>query len=72
MRYAISTSVPQMYVGISVALKVISVHLQTIRCRKILYSIVQTNLVVGPCLHGMVCPQVADRGTTSDKEGSCE
>jgi len=30
------------------------------------------NLVVGPCHHGMARPQVADRGTASDKEGSCE
>ena len=28
--------------------------------------------VVGPCHHGMAHPQVADRGTASDKEGSCE
>jgi len=42
MKYVISTSVPQMNVGISVALKVISVHLQIIRCRKILYSTAQT------------------------------
>jgi len=28
--------------------------------------------VVGPCHHGMARPQVADRGTASDKEGSCE
>jgi len=28
--------------------------------------------VVGPCHHGMARPQVADRGTVSDKEGSCE
>jgi len=28
--------------------------------------------VVGPCRHGMARPQVADRGTASDKEGSCE
>jgi hypothetical protein len=41
-RYAISTSIPQMYVGISVALKIILVCLQTIRCRKILYSTAQT------------------------------
>jgi len=25
-----------------------------------------------PCHHGMARPQVADRGTASDKEGSCE
>ena len=28
--------------------------------------------VVGPCHHGMARLQVADRGTASDKEGSCE
>jgi hypothetical protein len=27
---------------------------------------------VGPCHHGMVRPQVADRGTASYIEGSCE
>ena len=29
-------------------------------------------VVVGPCHHGMARPQVADRGTASDNEGSCE
>ena len=28
--------------------------------------------VVGSFHHGMARPQVADRGTASDKEGSCE
>ena len=28
--------------------------------------------VVGPCHHGMVRPQVADRGTASNMEGSSE
>jgi len=28
--------------------------------------------VVGPCHHGMARPQVADKGTASDKKGSCE
>jgi len=28
--------------------------------------------VVGPYDHGMARPQVADRGTASNKEGSCE
>ena len=28
--------------------------------------------VVGPCHHGMARPQVEDRGTASDKVGSCE
>jgi len=27
---------------------------------------------VGPCHQGMARPQVADRGTASDKEGCCE
>jgi hypothetical protein len=27
---------------------------------------------VGPCHHGMARPHVADRGTASDVEGSCE
>ena len=30
------------------------------------------SVLVGTCHHGMACPQVADRGTASDKEGSCE
>jgi len=29
-------------------------------------------VLVGPCHQGMVHPQVADRGTASDMEGSCE
>jgi hypothetical protein len=29
-------------------------------------------VTVGPCHQGMARPQVADRGTASDKEGSCE
>ena len=28
--------------------------------------------VVGPCQHGMARPHVADRGTASNMEGSCE
>ena len=27
---------------------------------------------VGPCHHGMARPQVADGGTASNMEGSCE
>jgi len=27
---------------------------------------------VGPCHHGMACPQVAGGGTASNMEGSCE
>jgi len=29
-------------------------------------------VLVGPCHHGMARPQVADRGTATDKEGICE
>ena len=28
--------------------------------------------IVGPCHHGMARPQIADGGTASDMEGSCE
>ena len=35
-------------------------------------NILTTAHVVGPCHHGMARPQVADRGTASDKEGRCE
>ena len=31
-----------------------------------------TMLVSSPCHHGMARPQVADGGTASDMEGSCE
>ena len=30
------------------------------------------SVFVGPCHHGMARPQVADGGTASDMEGSCE
>ena len=38
------------------------------------YGCYQTSwpCVVGPCHHGMARPQVADRGTASNMEGSCE
>jgi len=35
-------------------------------------SITFRPVLVGPCHHGMARLQVADRGTASDKEGSCE
>jgi len=31
-----------------------------------------STVLEGPCHHGMARPQVADRGTASDKEGNCE
>jgi len=31
-----------------------------------------TTMDVGPCHHGMARPQVADEGTASYMEGSCE
>ena len=31
-----------------------------------------TSMNVGPCHHGMECPQFADGGTASNMEGSCE
>ena len=55
-------------------------------CLSLIYFLIQTfqciitfmlsnqghTVLVGPCHHGMARPQVADRGTASDKEGSCE
>jgi hypothetical protein len=32
----------------------------------------QLPMNVGPCHHGMARPQLADGGTASDMEGSCE
>ena len=40
--------------------------------RMYLCSVYCASVLVGPCHHGMARPQVADRGTASDKEGSCE
>jgi hypothetical protein len=37
-----------------------------------LHSVVGGGMNVGPCHHGMARPQVADGGTASDMEGSCE
>jgi len=43
------------------------------RCRNLKFYMVKTGCrVVGPCHHGMARPQVADRGTASNMEGSCE
>jgi len=38
----------------------------------LLYHIYIDGYKVGLCHHGMARPQVADRGTACDKEGSCE
>ena len=46
-----------------------------IKClRRLLFSVVVRldAMLVGPCHNGMARPQVANRGTASDKEGSCE
>ena len=37
-----------------------------------MYVCTYMTVFVGPCHHGMACPQVADGGTASDLEGSCE
>jgi len=37
-----------------------------------LSPVVNFSVLVGPCHHAMARPQVADRGTASNKEGSCE
>ena len=33
---------------------------------------ISASVIVGPCHKGMARPQVADGGTASDMEGSCE
>ena len=43
-----------------------------IRSLIIMFHKVGPAVLVGPCHHGMARPQVADRGTASDKNGSCE
>ena len=45
-----------------------------LKCRnnKNYSSIFVYSMNVGPCHHGMARPQVADGGTTSNMEGSCE
>ena len=42
------------------------------RIGRILCTLETWSLFVGPCHHGMARPQVADGGTASDMEGSCE
>ena len=37
-----------------------------------LFLYMYSSVFVGPCHHGMARPQVADGGTASDMEGSCE
>jgi hypothetical protein len=45
-----------------------------IRCGKAVkrLGMLRVSVLVGPCHHGMARPQVADGGTASDKEDSCE
>jgi hypothetical protein len=35
-------------------------------------TVTYDSMNVGPCHHGMARPRVADGGTASDMEGSCE
>jgi len=42
------------------------------RTHRVIIRYIYKTHVVGPCHHGTARPQVADRGTASDKEGSCE
>jgi len=44
----------------------------TIQRKRLTWIIYTDPHVVGPCHHGTARPQVADRRTASDKEGSCE
>jgi hypothetical protein len=50
---------------------VIQLRKKPTRCNYTGYFIIPSQNV-GPCQHGMARPQVADRGTASNMEGSCE
>ena len=46
-----------------------SMHVLHLTC---IYIYIYIYHVVGPCHHDMTRPQVKDRGTASNMEGSCE
>ena len=55
------------------AQKIFGFHVQDqLKYCAIQIHIQRVPLCVGPCHHGMARPQVADGGTASDMEGSCE
>ena len=47
-------------------------HILFLLKNNFLLGSVEKSHVVGRCHHGMARPQVADRGTASFMEGSCE
>ena len=59
------------HLSLSWASPIQSIYTHPTSWRSILILSVNLRLV-GPCHHGMARPQVADRETASDKEGSCE
>ena len=61
-----------LFEGESVIESIIQRHLSYQFCFCINTVVAITAMSVGPCHHGMARPQVADRGTASDKESSCE
>ena len=46
--------------------------MQSLRILRSIFLCSSIPCEVGPCHHGMARPQVADGGTVSDMEGSCE
>ena len=56
----------------SFTLDVEAYHCNELHCKKIKLTFRHRARVVGPCHHGMARPQIADRGTASNMEGSCE
>jgi hypothetical protein len=59
--YITSTLIDHLFLTFS---KQISKFLEYFKCKN--------SMNVGPCYHGMARPQVADGGTASYMEGSCE
>ena len=47
-------------------------HITFLLCLYFMLYSVHLSCIVGSCHHGMARPQVVDRGTASDMEGSCE
>ena len=52
--------------------KMTSLQFVNIFCAHKAVILCSVDLSLGSCHHGMACPHVADGGTASDMQGSCE
>jgi len=67
------TSLCSMLLGLlTFSLKCQNVEMENVFDTTIIFHSELYSVLVGPCHHDMARPQVADRGTVSDKKGSCE